>query len=360
MSAMSGRGRRPFLLALTMAGLAAAIIGPAPALAGQSVFTTFEYELFDNDIGGQGPPNTELKVTLKGPDGEYQGHFKTTTDGNGYWDYGFWGDINPGDRITATDGSNSRTITVQPINFRINRVTDVIAGKSVPNSHVRITAFNCFGDWSSCYNTGSFNRNTNGQGEFSYDSTNNYNLRGNDYVFVEWESPQGDLAERFLDVPSVNVWVNHAEAWGDARPRQDVTTWLFNSQGTQKAKFKDVASPWFGNYGGFFTKTIRPGDFIGSNIASDALWQTIANNPSFDTGDDTVSGKCFNNRTFTVFAERPDNSASAFSGGNTNSNGNFTIDLMNTNGYDLESGDIVEIGCKNSLGDEQFTDFEVP
>ena len=166
----------------------------------------------------------------------------------------------------------------------------------MPNSQVEITAFNCYSDWDDCFNTGTFDRNTNGQGNFSYDSTNNYNLRGNDFVFVEWESPQGDVAFRALDVPSLNAWVGNSEAWGDAKPRQDLTVWLFNSQGTQKAKFKDRANAWNGTYEGFFNKTIRAGDFIGSNFASDALWQTVANNPTFNTGTDVVTGKCFKNK----------------------------------------------------------------
>jgi hypothetical protein len=354
----SGRGRKPVVLAFMLAFAAVGLMG-APASAGQAVFTTFEYELFDNDVYGWGPANTELKVNLRGPGGEYQGHFFVETDSNGFWEDDFWGDINPGDRITATDGSTSRTITVQPLTFQINRVTDVVSGKSVPNSQVEITVYNCYSDWDDCFNTGNFFRNTNGQGNFTYDSTNNYNVRGNDFVYAGWTSPQGDVASRWLDVPSVNVWVGHNEAWGDAKPRQDVTTWLFNSQGNQKAKFKDRANPWYGDYEGFFGKTIRPGDFIGSNIASDALWQIVANNPTFNPGTDVVTGRCFNNKPFTVYAEKQ-NVTSAFTGGTTNNNGNFSVNLMTQEGYDLESGDIVEIGCKNALGDEQFTDFEVP
>jgi hypothetical protein len=352
------RGRRPFTIALVMAGLAAALIGPAPAAAGQPVLTTFDFELFDDSIEGTGPPNTELKVTLKDSSGNYLNHFFVTTDGDGDWDGEFWPDIKPGHRITASDGSNSRTLIVPPLNFKINRVSDVISGKSAPNSQVDITVFNC-SNFDDCFNTGTFTRNTNGQGNFSYDSTSNYNLRGNDFVIVEWESAQGDFMSRFLDVPSVNVWVNNNETWGDARPRQDVTVWLFNSQGNQKAKLKDRASAWFGDYGSFFGVNMRPGDFIGSNIASDALWQIPANNPTFDTATDVVTGKCFRNREFQVYAQQG-NGPSGEVYGTTNNNGNFSVDLMALDGYDLQSGDLVEIGCRHATGDESWMDFEVP
>jgi hypothetical protein len=281
-------------------------------------------------------------------------------DGSGNWDAEFWPVIKSGHRITATDGSNSRTFTVPPLSFQINRVSDVISGKSAPNSQVDITAFNC-ASFNNCFNTGTFTRNTNGLGNFSYDSTANYNLRGNDYVFVEWESAQGDFMSRRMDVPSVNVWVNNNEAWGDARPRQDVTVWLFNSQGNQKAKAKDRASARFEDYEVFFGVNMRPGDYVGSNIASDALWQIPAFNPTFNPGTDVVTGKCFRNRQFEVYAERADGSntnGSAY--GTTNNNGNFSVDLMAADGYDLESGDIVEIGCRHATGDESWMDFEVP
>jgi hypothetical protein len=340
-----------------MAALAMALIGPASVSAGLSVFTTFEFELFDSDIEGDGPPNTELKVTLRDSNGNYLNHFFTWTDGSGNWDGDFWPHIKPGHRITATDGTNSRTFTVPPLSVQINRVSDVISGKAAPNSQVDITTFNC-ASFSDCFNTGTVTRNTNGQGNFSYDSTTNHNLRGNDFVIVEWESAQGDFMSRFLDVPSVNVWVNNNETWGDARPHQDVTVWLFNSQGNQKAKRKDRASR-FGDYESFFGVSMRPGDYVGSNIASDALWQIPAFNPTFNPATDVVSGKCFRNREFEVYAEKSNGSNAAVYG-TTNNNGNFSVDLMALEGYDLESGDLVEIGCRHATGDESWMDFEVP
>ena len=329
------------------------------------MFSTFSVELSDNYVWGNGPANTNLKLTLRSADGDYQGHFFDDTDSNGYWEGRFWGTVDAGDKVTATDGSSSRTFIVQPISYTINRITDVVSGKSVPNSHVDIEVYGCQGD-GGCDRNVDVSRSTNGLGNFSLDTTNQYNIRGNDYVSARWESPQGDEVFRYLDAPSMTAWVGHNEAWGETRPRQDVTVWLFNSQGTQKAKFKDRASPWYGDFEGTFAANghpvnIRVGDFVGSNIASDALFQVIANNPVFDTGNDTVSGKCFKNKVVYVYAERTDGSYGyGYANGFTNSNGNFTIDLNDSSGFDLLSGDAVEIRCRNAQGDDQQTNFEVP
>jgi hypothetical protein len=359
------RGRRPFMLSMVLAGLAAAIIGPAPAAAGNSVFSTVSVELSDNQAWGWGPPSTNLKITLRGSEGEYQGHFNVTSEADGYWEGRFWGTVDAGDRVTAaeSDGSPSRTYTVQPLSLSINRVTDVVSGRSVPNSHVSLEVYGCQSQ--SCNRNVDTSRATNGLGNFSLDTTSQYNIRGRDFVSAAWYSTQGDEQFYSLGAPSLTAWVGHNEAWGTARPRQDMAVWLFNSQGTQKAKFKDRASPWDGDFDGLFSANnravnIRPGDYVDSNFAGDVQFQIIASNPAFNTGADTMSGKCFKNKLVMVSGHHEDFSARVEAEAMANSNGNFSIDLMAADGYDLQSGDTIEIECRNAKGDSQLTTFEVP
>jgi hypothetical protein len=354
------------MLSLAMAALAAAIIGPAPAAAGNSVFSTVSVGLFDNDAWGWGPANTNLKVTLRGADGDYQGHFLVMSDGSGYWEGNFWGDVQAGDKVIVTDGSTSRTVNIQPLSYSINRVTDVISGRSVPNSNVDIFVWGCQDEWDDCDGEVDVVRSTNGEGKFSFDTTSQYDLRGQDEVRVRWDSNQGDEVYRWLDVPYQGGFVNSNDSWGVGKPRAEVTAYVFNSQGTQKDKFRSRADIWDGDWYGAFANNgravnIRPGDFLGSSIASDSLFQIVNTNASFNTTDDTVSGKCFKNKLFTIYIHHPDGSYySAYTGGTANSNGNFTVDVMDSSGWDLQSGDLVDIRCRTPKGDEQETPFEVP
>ena len=358
---VSKRGRRPLMISLVMAGLATALIGPASAAAGSGPLTTFQFELNENCVHGQGPATEDLKVTLRGPDGAFQGSFVNTTGGDGSWGYDcFWGDINAGDKLIAKVGSITRTFVVPALNFNINRVTDVVSGKTVANSEVQIYLWDCNSNWNCNYITDRV-RPTNAKGNFSTDFTNTYNVRGHDQVEVDWYSPQGDNIYREMDAPSVNVDTWYNEFWGDAKPNTDVTAWLFDKMGNQVAKGRDHSDWWDGEYyGKFGRRDILPGYFVGSDIASDALWKVFDINPQFNTAADTINAKCWKNRPYYVYASNIDNGNSFSTTGVTDGNGNISITTTNYNSFDLRSEDTVDIECRNPLGDDQESLFEVP
>ncbi len=359
------RGRwRPFMLSAVLAAMAATLVGAAPASA--AVFTEFHAELFDNDAWGWGPPNTELKVTLRGEDGGFQGRFVTTTDGNGFWEGEFWSPINPGDRLIATDGSTSRTFIVPMISYQINRVTDVISGRAPKNSSVWVEVYGCQQPFNpeDCDTVWEDERSTNAKGRFSADTTGGYDIRGNDWVGVYWENSDGDEVFRELPAPALNVIVNNNVVFGHSVPRTAVSVWLFDSQGRQRESVRDWAETGEGYYEASFQRNERPvnirgGDIVRSNVASDSQWKIIDSNGSFNTGNDTVSGRCFKNKLYMVFSEHP-NGNSSFTTGFADNNGNFTVNVMTADGFDLQSDDIVDIGCANPQGDVQETIYEVP
>ncbi len=68
------RGRRQFILPVLLVILGVALIAPAPMAAGQQLLTTFEFELNNSCVRGEGAPaTTDIKVTLRGPDNAFQG-----------------------------------------------------------------------------------------------------------------------------------------------------------------------------------------------------------------------------------------------------------------------------------------------
>jgi hypothetical protein len=341
----------------------ATMVGAVPVSAGSpGPLTTFVFELNDNCVRGEGaPPTTDIKVTLRGPDGSFRGNDLQTTGGDGSWGYMcFWDDITPGDKLVAKVGTNTRTFTVPPLNFTINRVTDVVSGKTVANSHVELFLWGCQSSWN-CDYIGSRIRPTNSNGNFSTDYTSQYNIRGQDQVEIDWYSPQGDTVYRELDTPSMIVGTYYSEVWGDSKPNSDVTVWLFNKAGTQIAKARDH-SRW---YDGYYetrlgSRDIVPGFFVGSDIASDALWKVFDMNPQFNTAADTINAKCWKNKPFYVYAENIDNGNWFDADGVTDGNGNFSVHTTDYSSFDLRSDDSVQIYCRNPLGDDQDSAFEVP
>jgi len=363
MPTSTGRGRTSIVLSFMLAFAAATMLGAAPVSAGSSgPLTTFEVALNSSCVYGYGAPaSTTIKVTLRGPDGSFRGSDQETTNGDGSWgSLCFWDDVTPGDKLTAKIGSSTRTFVVPPLNFTINRVTDVVSGKSAANSQVEIFVRGCQATWSCSFITNRF-RPTNANGNFPTDFTSQYNIRGQDEIEVDWYSPQGDTVYRELDAPSMNVGTYYSEVWGNAKTNTDVTVWLFNKMGDQVAKARDHSRWYDGDYEvRFGSRDMPPGYFVGSDIAGDALWAVIDMNPHFNTAADTISAKCWKNKPFYVYAENLDGGNWFSTDGVTDGNGNFSILTTDYNSFDLRSEDSVEIYCRNSLGDDQDSLFEVP
>ncbi len=361
MSRSNGRGRKSIVLSFMIAFATVALFGVAPVSAGNGPLTTFEFEINNNCVRGEhAPAGAGIKVTLRGPDGAFQGSDTGDIDGGGQWGYlCFWGDINAGDRLIAKVGSSTRTFVVPPLNFTINRVTDVVSGKTAPNSEITFYLWGCQDSWN-CDYEGDRTRVTNNKGKFTSDFTSMYDLRGNDEVEVDLYTSQGDIVYRELDVPSMNVGNAYSEVYGETKPNSDVTVWLFNSQGTQIAKARDHSNWWDGEYYTKFRRDILPGMFVGSDIAGDALWKVFDMKPQFNVVADTVSFKCWKNRLFYFYAANIDGGDWVETEGLTDSNGNVTINTMTFDSYDLRSDDTVEIECRNPMGDDQDFIFEVP
>src|SRR4051812_49057708 len=144
--------RRPAQIAFVLSLMLFGMVQVGTASASPAVLTTFEFSLGNDCIAGVGPANTELRVVLRSASGEVQGHFRASTDPtDGTWGYRcFWGTIDSGDVLTATDGTTTRTLTVPPLAFAINRATDVIAGSGPQSSPLRIGIDDCHSEWDGC------------------------------------------------------------------------------------------------------------------------------------------------------------------------------------------------------------------
>jgi hypothetical protein len=368
-----GRGlRRRFGLAGILAGLVVGLAAPLPVAAGEVPVTNFEFEVGDNYVEGNGPPNTPLVVQLETRYGAPQGTIQKTTDGTGFWWGYMWGDMDPGDRLIATDGSSTRIMVVPTLDATVRRVSDKVLGHAPANSSVHIEVRNCQ-SYDGCVLAPDKVRPTNGAGEYTSDFTSVYNIRGDDRVTVTWQSPSGDLVWTERQVPTMTIWVNHAETWGYTKPAALVNLTLRKANGTLRARASDTGAFSSGSWGAKFKNSVgeavnvRLGNWVTGSFANDATIQVRSANADIDPDTDVVSGRCYANRPFYVYAEEPqDTTRNPYWNevdGIADGNGNFSVDLSTEGdnpGFDLVSGDIVEIGCRNSRGDELFYDFDAP
>jgi len=362
MASRSGRVSKTRRLLVGVA-LIAALALPAP-VAANGVLTSFHFELFDNCLSGFGPPNTQLTIELRGPGGGYQSHVMPTTDTFGDWNGCFWRDIDPGDSLVATDGNTSRTLVVPALRYTVNRVTDVVAGWTPPTGMVLVEVFSCSWSIVDCGGGADASKPASATGKFSFDLTSEYNVKGRDEATVVWQSPFDDLIRRELTVPYMWILVGDNEVFGEANPAQRLFFELRRANGSLIDSASARADGRYGDYQVKFRTSAGPVDIratntIGSNVASDAWLKVPAVHPQFDVANDVVSGKCFPNRPFTVYAENTGGAGTAFLAGNTSGNGSFSADLS-SEPFDLHSGNAVQVKCLNNRGDMVEYLFRVP
>jgi hypothetical protein len=221
----------------------------------------------------------------------------------------------------------------------------------------------CHTDVWSCDEAADAIVHVNAQGRFSVDFTGDANIKGQDYAEVLWQSSFNDEVTSYADAASFEVTVGDNFFDGDA-PRRDVSMWIFDSNGNQRIRRNVTTDPW-GEFEGVWRQDgnavdVRTGDFVGSNIASDALMKIPNMNATFDPAADTASFHCFKNQAWSLEIEHADGNDWVSTRGTANNNGNFSVNTMTLDTYDLQSNDKVEIDCLNSAGDEVNAIFRVP
>jgi hypothetical protein len=358
---------RPKVAALFVA---AALLIPAasPVVAGGAVPFTFNFGIGGCSVNGQAPNNDSLTVKLKDPAGRLKASEAATSDGTGYWylQNCLSRDIETGDKITASDGTYTRTFTVPVLSASADRGSDVASGYGHASSTIYMTLY-C--SVSGCPSAINATVSTNSTGKFSHDFTAAHDVKGGDYVYIHWTSAHADTVYLYDTFPYFRVTVGHSELSGYATPNQ-VASLTLKHGSTVKGTAKAVGNA----HGGYFSSDFRKpngspalvelSDTVVPSFGAAVTLPTIS--VAGHASTDLVTGTCPPNRPFEAYAHDPTYPYRAnyysYVDGNASATGHVSADM--SSGYyplfDLMSKDEVVLSCTLGSGDVEAISAYVP
>jgi hypothetical protein len=350
--------------------VAAALLIPAasPAVAGGAVPYTFDFGIGGCYVSGLAPINDSFTVTVRDPIGRFKASEAATADGSGNWslDNCLGRDIESGDKITASDGTHTRTFTVPVLSVAANRVSDVVSGYAPASSTVHMTLY-CSA--SGCPSSIAVNASTTSAGKFSHDFTAAHDVKGGDYVYVYWTSAHADSVYVYGYFPNFSVTVGRSEFQGNATPNQ-VATLTLKHGSTVKGTAKAVGNAHGGYFSADFRKAngspalVEIGDTIVPSFAGAVTLPTVS--VAGHASTDLVTGTCPANRPFEAYAHDPTYPYRAnyysYQDGFASGTGHVSVDMSSGyyNLFNLMSKDEVILSCTLGSGDELSISAFVP
>jgi hypothetical protein len=352
--------------AVVIGAVALLAMSAAPAAA-VSVFT-MSIEFNSSCVNGTAPDNDAVTVTLKDDHAHVLGVQHATASASGYWNGAcFQQVVEPGNSLTVSDSTHSRTLTAPALTAALNRTTDVQSGIAPKNSHLTLTLEDC-GSFI-CEYKGERTVTASASGTYHTDWTSLFNVRGDDYVYATWTSPNGDSVDIYSYSPYVYVTLGDAEVSGTMTSGQTGTVTLKHGttvRGTAHivGGFPDGSfdSGFRNNHG--VPVAPNPGDTVLSSFGTSFTLANLA--VSGNASTDMVTGTCPPNRAYEVYAHdatppyRP--SDYSYQYGTANGSGHVSVDTQagSYSAFDLQSGDQVSLYCSTSSGDAQIVSSIVP
>jgi hypothetical protein len=334
---------------LVLSALGAALVLPATAQAASPI--SVQVIVGFSCVNGTGPANAKVVVTLRTPTGRFRDSFKTTSD-----QYGTWSDcfgslfspsaaINGGDRLRIDAGNKSRSLTIPDLTPRIDRVTNMISGEADANAplSIQITHLKSFKKFQQF----SYSPNADGAGNWSIDTTGDFNLRGLDNVTV-LSTNGSDLFGALAYAPFVQVQHASNVLAGSVNPGTKLEFTLTDENAVEKGTA--TAGPFM--FGVFEVtmfddagKAMYPdgGDWLSSDLAPDATLQLPVSELRGSAATDTVSGRCMPDSSYLLVAKND-----SFYG-TTNSAGEFGRYVGGRT--NLRHGDHLSLSCMYQTGD---------
>jgi hypothetical protein len=235
---------------------------------------------------------------------------------------------------------------VPRLGFRIDRVTDEIAGKGPESTTLHLSLPG-----------GGDDVTTAADGSFSYDASGIVDLIGSQWVAVSYDTASGDIVYRELQVPFVTVWRGRADIYMKGRPGSMVSVALgdgptSHSRSRVECRVGPTGGCWlqFTDDDGHMVRA-RTNDHVESDVATDADFLIPAVSVKGVTSTDVISGTCLAGESspFWFEAYRPAGKGYVSRGGMTTSAGTFSRDV--TSKLDLRSGDKIYAECQLPAGD---------
>ena len=352
------RGTRPFRgAAMAVGAILLGLLSTAPVAAAHIPGLLVEPAF--GCVSGAWTDGTNVTFTLKTAGGALKKQVNTIAAG-GRASACFAPPIVPGERITVTVGSTSRTLSVPKLALgKLDRVHDVVAGSGPTGKEVRITVDRCApsgllgGD---CPDKLVLKRVVQG-GTFSVDVSHSLDLRGQDFVEVVTRNASGDRFRVARAVPEFYVTLGHSFISGALPPGHIFHFKLLDVPGGTV-----IATAAFQNGGGsqFIDGSgevfLGIGNQVRSTFASDAKLTVPKMMESISVANDTVSGHCFAGQPYDVDVLGPQ---PGHRSGIAGAGGAFSRD-MSTVGAVISSGTEVRLVCMSRAGDTVRHDALAP
>lgn len=283
-------------LLVALAAISATLFAAGPASAATRPIT-FDMSLGYGAIYGSASDSAGVSLRWKDKAGQLKAQAQVAASDHGSWSY-YAPDgvvVEPGDRLTASDGQSTRKLIVPNLTAVANRVKNVFKGTAPAGTKVFVE----------CTFPGQpvpdiacqrVRLSVNDNGKWWYRP--GWNVQGGDGAQLRWRSPEGDGIYFYAVAPYLVVTHGRAQVTGVARQSSTPAISLKDAPGG------NAIGSWSGQVGlrqeftGTFRDTggnrvfVAPGQYLVSNIASDAKFVVPEIEASGDVETDTVSGSC--------------------------------------------------------------------
>ena len=318
-----------------------------------------ELDLFlgSDCVFGSAKPDSVVKVVIRDSDGVQRAKRATVSDDGGFWAACGTNLVTPGDEIKVAvfETGQTKIVTVPLLTVNANRGTNVVSGKAPSTGSLTLNAFE--GRFDGGDNFDISQNLAVSAGSYSLDFDNlGINLRGGAFYELQWTSADGLVrATRRGNVPFVQLSLGDLTFRGSTTPNGFLKLTLTNP--AKVAVGKGIGDMQDGFVDGRFTDTngsmyrLKGGEHLSAPaLLAQSSYDIPAINGTVNLSSDVISGKCFPNGMFLVFAFSltVDQAGGAF--GSAASNGSVSVDFSPF--FDVKRGDQVQIICYSPGGDE--------
>ncbi len=350
---MAGTARWSVARAVTLALVGAlSVIDPAtPA----SAATIGPLDIFPRTacVLAHASEGTSIKFDLFTPGGALRGSVVEEVQAGDDGAFGcFDVSMRPGDRVRVTIGTDHRSVRVERLTLRIDRVADTVTGAGPAGKRVRVVINRCL------VGTG-FNpdfcprvlvrRVRVGKHGYALDTTGGLNLKGHDLVTVAFRATSGD---RFLVFHAVPVFFvddfQKPFVSGRMPTGAPVRFRLLATPGGAEIARTSVQGESLGTFKDLGVEVpVRAGNQVVGAFAADARMTIPDMAATVDSTLDTYRSRCFPSQHFVlqIFG-----AGGGEVRGITDSRGKVDIDVAAA-GLDIAPGDSLRLRCIDARGD---------
>ena len=262
---------------------------------------------------------------------------------------------------TSTVTLEIKAFTFPSMSVRTDRVTDVVEGTTVPDSHVTIRVRHC-PVTGGCGSIVTRTVSTDHHGHYRKDFTSAFPLRGGDGVQVTWTSPAGHTWSRYQSPPYMFIQPGSGVVSGGLNSGQHATFRLRSHPGGSVLSTKSVTgATGDGSFHVSFSHHASTGRQVSSDFASDAKITVPSAATSFpiESGDQKIRSHCLPDRAARITWLGPHGSGVNRT---ADSQGRLHVNLSSaeSDGFRLDHGSTVRVVCASSAGDMVILNVTVP